>query len=209
MRSASHHNALSAAIRHVATSPSPACILDGHGAYLFANDAWQRASSGRGRAGDGEPLVGRPFLDGLENDDLRRVWAVALDHVLSGAAQRRVVTGEDNTAAVARLTSTRLEPISARQGVLGLVLVRTTARERPIADVYAVSCRDAAAYEDGDGRVALCPCCRRARDVASTSLWELVPRWVSAPPDSARWITCELCAELHLGCSSGELEPLR
>lgn len=198
MRSASPHSVLSAAIRLAATSSSPACILDVRGAYLFANDFWQVLEAERGlrRA---ESLVGAPFIERLDGDDLRAAWSRALQDVLSGTAASRSIAGEHNTTELARLTSTRIEPITSSNGVLGLVLVCTVVRERPVSDLYVVSHRPAAAYEDFEGRIAQCPCCRRARDRVDSSAWDIVPRWLAAPPPSARWITCDLCAELHLG----------
>jgi hypothetical protein len=197
MRSASSHRVLSAALRLAATSSSPACILDVRGAYLFANELWNALEAER-TLRRVESLVGASFIDRLDGDDLRAAWSDALEDVLSGAAASRSIAGEHNTLELARLTSTRVDPITSSSGVLGLVLVRTVVRERPISDLYVLSHRLDAAYEEG-GRIAQCPCCRRVRDRANPSAWELVPRWLAAPPSSARWVTCELCAELHLG----------
>jgi hypothetical protein len=201
MRSASSHCVLSAALRLAATSSSPACILDVRGAYLFANELWNALEAERSLRRV-ESLVGAPFIERLDGDDVRAVWSEALEDVLTGATASRSIAGEHNTLELARLTSTRIDPVTSSSGVLGVVLVRTVVRERHISDLYVVSHRLDAEYEEG-GRVAQCPCCRRVRHRADTSAWELVPRWLAAPPSSARWVTCDLCAELHLGLTRG------
>lgn len=188
---------LSSAIRLAATSSSPACILDVRCAYLFANDAWQMLEAARGALRP-DSLVGAGFVEHLEGEDLRHAWLEALYDVLGGAASRSIAA-EHNTPARARLTTTRIEPVASAHGVLGLVLVRTVVRERPLSELYVVSRRPDAAYVQPDGSITQCPCCRRARDRLDPSAWEIVPRWVAAPPPAARWTTCELCAELHLG----------
>ncbi|HET7752442.1 MAG TPA: hypothetical protein VFK85_00915 [Anaeromyxobacteraceae bacterium] len=197
MRADSPQCVLTAAIRAAASASSPACVLDTRGAYLFANEAWLAIAAEHGTL-RAESLVGSSVLDGLDGEDVRRSWQEALDDVLSGTAPSRSIAGEHNTTTLARLTSTRVEPIVSTHGVLGVVLVRSVVRERPISDLYVVSRRPGDAYEHVDGRVTQCPCCRRARDRADPTAWEIVPRWIAAPPPSARWITCDLCAELHL-----------
>jgi hypothetical protein len=195
---ASSHSVLSAAVRLAASSSSPACILDGRGAYLFANDAWLAVIADRGTLRP-EAVVGAAFLEHVEGDDLRQAWSEALRDVLSGTAPSRTIAGEHNTPTLARLTATRVEPIASAHGVLGLALARTVVRERPISELYVVSDRPDGAYAHEDGRVVQCPCCRRVRDRVEPASWEVVPRWIAAPPPSALGTTCDLCAELHLG----------
>lgn len=189
---------LSSAVRLAATTCSPACLLDARGTYLFANDAWQVLEAQRGALRP-ESLVGAGFVEHLEGEDLRHAWTEALHDVLSGGAASRAIAGEHNTSELARLTTTRIEPVAWAHGVLGLMLVRTVVRERPLSDLYVVSHRPDAAYVQADGSVTQCPCCRRARDRLDPSGWEIVPRWIAAPPPGTRWTTCDLCAELHLG----------
>lgn len=195
---ASSHSVLSAAIRFAATSSSPACILDARGAYLFANDHWLSVIADRGTLRP-ESLVGAGFVEHLECDDLRQAWSEALREVLTGAAKSRSIAGEHNTPTLARLTATSVEPITSTFGILGLVLVRTIVRQRPISELYVVSDRPDGAYAEVDDPVMQCPCCLRVRDRLEPAVWDVVPRWIAAPPPSARWRTCELCAELHLG----------
>jgi hypothetical protein len=135
---ASSESLLSAAVRLAATSPGPACILDGRGAYLFANDPWRVLEAERASVRPGAS-VGERFVESLDGEDLRQVWSEALDDVLSGAALSRSIASEHETATLARLTSTRVWPITSGGKVVGLVLVRTVVGERPVSDLFPVS----------------------------------------------------------------------
>jgi hypothetical protein len=199
MSSASpHQQALSAAIRSLAASGSPGCILDAAGAFLFVNEAWERLPPDAGGPPPcGGPLVGTPFTDRLPEGPIRGACAAAVEGALaSRSGAPRVLAGEWNDAATARLVSTRIEPLVADERVIGLVLSRSVVRERPVEEVYDVDDRGDAAYRGPAGELARCPCCRRVRDAADPERWEFVPRLAGDPATSA--VLCELCAELHV-----------
>lgn len=191
----SHQSALSSAIRAVAGSGTPACIVDARGTFLFANEAWERLPPFAGGADGGTALVGRGFAEHLPAGPLRDTCARALADAVAGRRGTRVLTGEWNDAETARLVATRLEPLAVGAEILGVVLQREIARERPVAEVYEVEDRGDAAYRGPEG-VVQCACCRRVRDVADEATWCYVPRLAV---DGAATALCELCAELHVG----------
>jgi hypothetical protein len=193
-----HQHALSTAIRSLAASRSPGCILDTAGAFLFVNEAWERLPPDAGGPPPcGTPLVGTPFAARLPDGPLRGACAAAVADVLASRGPApRVLAGEWNDAATARLVSTRIAPLVAGDGVIGVVLSRSIVRERPVEEVYEVGDRGDAAYRDAAGALVRCPCCRRVRDVADPERWDFVPRLASDPAASSA--LCELCAELHV-----------
>jgi hypothetical protein len=195
----SHQRALSTAIRQVGSLRTPACIVDAEARFLFVNDAWQRLPpDAGGPVLAGAPLVGASFLDAERQPAIRAAWQAALAEVLAGRALPRVLASEWNDGETARLLSTRLEPVEAADGVVGVIVRRTVARERPVAEVYAIGSREDGAYAGDDGLIAQCACCRRVRCGAEPSRWEFVPRLALRPADAAREL-CDLCAELHVG----------
>jgi hypothetical protein len=194
-----HQRALSSAIRSLSASRWPGCILDPRGVFLFVNDAWERLPpEAGGPLSRGEPLVGQRFAGGAASGAVRAAYASAIDDALANRGPRpRVVAGEWNDEETARLVSTRIDPLVAPDGVIGLVLQRTVVRERPVEEVYEVEDRGDEAYRGPDGRIEQCACCRRVRDAADPSRWDYVPRLAAAGVEPAG-ATCELCAELHL-----------
>lgn len=193
-----HQSALSTAIRTLAASGSPGCILDVAGAFLFVNEAWQKLPPEAGGPPPcGTSLVGTPFAAVLPEGPLRGACAAAVDDALaSRGASPRMLAGEWNDASTARLVSTRIEPLVAGDGVIGLVLQRAVVRERPVEEVYAIEDRGDEAYRGPTGDVVRCACCLRVRDVAEPERWDFVPRLTSVP--DATSALCELCAELHV-----------
>jgi hypothetical protein len=192
-------DAISTAIRTAAASRSPACILDTDGAFLFVNEAWEQLPpEAGGPSAAGAPLVGSSFLAREAQTAIRDAWRSALAAALSGRAEPRIVASEWNDGETARLLSTRVDPIAAPGAVLGVVLRRSVARERPVDEVYAIGDRAEEDYRDARGRIVQCACCRRVRDPADASRWEFVRRLALRPAEAARDL-CELCAELHVG----------
>jgi hypothetical protein len=193
-------HALSNAIRALSASRTPGCILDASGAFLFVNEPWERLPpEAGGQPASGASLVGSAFVDSVSCPGVRDALSAAIRDALAARGPLpRVLPGEWNDAETARLVSTRIDPLLAADGIIGLVLQRTVVRERPIAEVYAVDDRGDAAYAGGDGRIAQCCCCRRVRDAADPARWEFVPRLAARPAESALEL-CELCAELHVG----------
>jgi hypothetical protein len=203
MASSPHQSALSAAIRTLAASRVPGCILDGAGTFLFVNEAWENlpAEAG-GPGGAGGPLVGTRFADTMPPGPFRGACAAAVDDVLAARGPSpRVLTSEWNDQRSARLVSTRLEPLVAGGDVIGLVLQRSIVRERPIGDVYELEDLGDDAYRDAVGSIAQCACCRRVRAEADPERWDFVPRLTARPRDAASAL-CPLCAELHVGALS-------
>src|SRR5512134_3337931 len=98
-----HQQALSTAIRSLAASGSPGCILDAAGAFLFLNEAWERLPPEAGGPPPcGTSLVGKPFAERFPEGPLRGACAAAVEEVLaSRSAAPRVLAGEWNDAATA------------------------------------------------------------------------------------------------------------
>jgi hypothetical protein len=203
-RPAAHQTAVSLAIRSLAAAPGPACLLDPSGSILFVNETWDRHAFANGGAPGclGSSLIATQWLDHIRGEEVRRGYAQLLDRALHLRAQRpqRVTQfGESNTATRAALVATHFEPVLAHGGdVIAVAIAHEVVRERAIEEVYDVSARPAESYCDGEGRVTQCSCCRRARDPAEPSRWDLVPALIAAPPRAATvHVLCELCAELH------------
>jgi hypothetical protein len=194
-----HQNALAVAIRHLAAEKSPACLLDASGTFLFVNDAWDRRAVDAGAEPRdlGSSLIGTAWLDRVPPGEVRCRHALLLDEALRRpAARRRTQMGEANTATRAALVSTRFEPVLAQGSEpIGVAVVETVVRERPIEEVYDVAGRPAEAYLDASGRFTQCPCCRRVRDPGDPERWEVVPALVAARDGEP--VLCELCVELH------------
>jgi len=195
-------NALAVAIRHLAAEKSPACLLDASGAFLFVNDAWE----GRARESGSGPgsLIGTPWLEHFPAGPVRCRHAALLEQTLHPAApgpRRHTQVAEANTPTCAALVSRRFEPVLANGAeAIGVAVVETVVRERPIEDVYDVADRPAEAYRDREGRFTRCPCCGRVRDPSDPERWDVVPALLAASGDGVAEL-CELCAELHYPAS--------
>jgi hypothetical protein len=192
-----HQTALSTAIRTLSASGSPGCILDVAGAFLFVNEAWEKLPpEAAGPPASGAPLVGTPFAERFPEGPLRCACASAIGTALASRCGSQLLAGEWNDASTARLVSTRIEPLVAGDGVIGLVLSRAVVRERPVEEVYAVEDRGDEAYRLATGDVVRCACCRRVRDLHDLERWDFVPRLAMEP--RALTALCALCAELHV-----------
>jgi hypothetical protein len=194
-----HQSALSVAIRALSASRAAGCILDARGSFLFVNEAWQRLPpEAGGPPVEGATLIGVPFADAA-SPALRQAYGEAIaDALASRGRVPRVLAGEWNDGETARLVSTRIDPLVASDGVIGLVLRRAVVRERPVDEVYGVEDRGDEAYRDATGAVAQCACCRRVRDATDPSRWDFVPRLAAGRADAAADL-CDFCAELHVG----------
>jgi hypothetical protein len=201
--SSPHQSTLSCAIRALSASRAAGCILDAQGAFLFVNDAWQRLPPEAGGPPPGDAtLIGTPFA-AATGPALREAYAAAIADALAKRGQLpRVLAGEWNDGQTARLVSTRIDPLVAVDGVIGLVLRRAVVRERPVDEVYGVEDRGDEAYRDATGSVAQCACCRRVRDAVDPTRWDFVPRLAAGSAEAAAEL-CELCAELHVGAPAG------
>ncbi len=203
MRPVDHHSALASAIRALAVEAHPACLLSCQGAFLFVNQAWDHFAEANGGAPGmlGSALIGTAWTDHLAGEEIRRYHAELIDRALrsDGTQPRRVVqVSEANSPAEARLVATRFEPVMVRgRGErIGIAVVHAAVRARPIDEVYPVVSGEERQYQNEDGRVVQCSCCRRTREPAS-GRWDFVASLVQTPPRSARWAFCDLCLELH------------
>lgn len=201
MRLAAHQNILATVIRGLASAKSPGCLLDSQGAFLFVNEAWDRHAVMNGGSPQclGAALIGTSWLDHIQGDEVRRIHAELLARALAARAPNPrplIQVSESNTPTTAGLLSTRLEPVLQGGEALGVSIVHSTVRERPIEEVYDIVTRPADAYRDAQGEIVQCSCCRRVRDVAEPERWDFVPELLATPPRTLHAI-CELCAELH------------
>jgi hypothetical protein len=98
--------ALSDVIRRLSAARDPACLVDGSGHFLFVNDAWD---PGPERGAD---LVGKSWLDGFSGEEVRRLHAEFLFHVLRAPVPARarpeVHIVERNTATSAVLVAMKM-----------------------------------------------------------------------------------------------------
>jgi PAS fold len=200
VRAHAHRNALASAIRTLAAEASPACLLDTRGTVVFVNEAWDRHAAANGGAPRclGASLIGTSWLDHIAGDEVKEHHARLLERALRPAARPPAVVhvAESNTPTTAALVSTRLAPVLDRGEPLAVSVVHSVVRERPIAEVYEVVHGSAEDYRGAGGELAQCSCCRRVRDPADASRWDLVPELLTSPP-RATHVLCELCAELH------------
>jgi hypothetical protein len=190
------HHALATAIRSLAAEKEPACLLDTRGTFLFVNEAWDRHASAAGGT-LGTAIIGTRWLDHLQGEEVRRAHEQLLARALTPPHPRSLVqVGEANTGTRAALLSTRFEPVLQHGEPLGVRVVNTVVRERPIEEVYDVVHRPTDAYRQADGAIVQCSCCRRVQDPGEPERWDLVPELLQLPVAS-RHALCELCAELH------------
>lgn len=202
-----HASAFSEVIRRLSAARDPACLLDAGGNYLFVNEAWNRDGS-PGAADGAEDLVGTSWLDRFASEEVRRLHAEFLFHALKpvpGARPRpEVHILERNTSTSAVLVAMKMEPVLLDGGPVAVAITHTPVRERPIDEVYPLVERNLAEYQDPDGKVTQCACCRRVRDPAEAGRWDLVASLVENPPAGATQGLCGLCRELHYGQPSEE-----
>ncbi|HET9596027.1 MAG TPA: hypothetical protein VFP65_10620 [Anaeromyxobacteraceae bacterium] len=197
MSPSAHQQALAAVIRGLSALRDAGCLVDAGGTLLFVNDAWQRGAA----AGGDAAVIGTSWLDGLRGEEVRRAHAELLSRALAPPHPRGLtLVAEANTATRAALVSTRLDPVLHAGEPLGVRVLRSVVRERPVEEVYDVVDRPPDAYRGPDGAVAQCPCCRRVRDPAAPDRWDLVPALLDLPV-AAHDELCELCRSLHYpGC---------
>lgn len=201
MRAVSHQQALAAAIRTLSTEKCPACLLDPQGTFLFVNEAWDRQPlHGPGvPAGPGASLIGTSWLAHVGSDEVRRRHAELLASALEPGRPRRALmqVSESNTATTATLVSTRFEPVTLGGAeALGVKVVHTLARSRPIEEVYELVHLPPESYLDAAGALRQCACCGRLGHPSDPGRWDLVPEAVEALA-GAQQVLCDLCAELH------------
>ena len=189
-----HQQALAAVIRGLSATREAGCLVDAGGTFLFVNEAWQREATAGGADG---AEIGTRWVDGLRGEQVRRAHAELLARALAPPHPRGLtLVAEANTATRAALVSTRLDPVLHAGEPLGVRVVRTVVRDRPVHEVYDVVDRPPDAYRGADGAVAQCPCCRRVRDPGDPGRWDLVPALLELPI-AAHDELCELCLALH------------
>jgi hypothetical protein len=194
MSLSAHQQALAAVIRGLSATREAGCLLDAGGTFLFVNEAWQREASA---GGSGAAEIGTRWLDGVRGEEVRRAHAELLARALAPPHPRGLMlVAEANTATRAALVSTRLDPVLHGGEPLGVRVVRTVVRDRPVGEVYDVADRPPDAYRGPDGAVAQCPCCLRVRDPGEPERWDLVPALLDLPV-AAHDELCELCGALH------------
>jgi hypothetical protein len=192
------------ALRHLASTQDPGCLVDPGGTILLVNEAWERLALERG-AGDrclADALVGTRWLDQISGDAPRRllrgIFARAVARFRSGSAAPAVVVVEANDAAVARLVATRLVPVVPAPGVLaGVAVEHRTVRELPVGAVHPVVRRPPAAYRNAGGEIEQCSCCRRTRRPDAWSSWDLVPDLVAFVRPETAFVLCPACLDRH------------
>ncbi len=187
-------------IHGLALEDAPACLLDGQGVFLFVNEAWDRHAEERGWGAErtGAALIGARWVDALACPEVRDRQArlIALSTRPGVRHRPRVLVSEWNTPTTAQLVSTRFEPVMLHEGEpLGIKIVQSVARERPIEEVYELVRRPIDDYLQRDGTVAACVCCGRLQDPEQADRWDLVPDLIRTPLSHPA--LCELCAELH------------
>jgi hypothetical protein len=194
---------LATAIRLLAAEAHPGCLLDCQGGFLFVNQAWDHFAAENGGAPGrlGSALIGTAWSDHLIGEEIRRYHAKLIDRALRSDGTRAlqvVQVSEANSPTQARLVATRFEPLMVRGGGerIGIAVVHATVRVRPIEEVYPLVAGEERQYQDEEGRVIQCSCCRRTREPAS-GRWDFVPSLVEMSPQGAHWAFCELCLELH------------
>lgn len=194
---------MAAAIRSLAAEAHPACLLDCQNIFLFVNQPWDRFAEENGGvpASLGAALIGTPWVDHLAGDDIRRYHEGLLARAMKSdgtRAHQLVQVSESNSATEARLVATRFDPVIARDGSepMGMVVVHSIVRVRPIEEVYQVTSGEERSYRDKEECIIQCSCCRRTREPASGG-WDFVPALVQTPPQGIRWQLCDLCLELH------------
>jgi hypothetical protein len=150
------------------------------------------------------------WLEHIHGVEVRQRHAALLERALRTrppGPRHLTHIGESNTPTRAALLSTRFEPVLTHgHEPLGVAIVHSVVRDRPIEEVYEIIDRPIHAYRGADAQVTQCSCCRRLRDPADPERWDFVPALVAAAVPVAHAL-CELCGELHYGPPFGIRSP--
>jgi hypothetical protein len=202
--------AFSEEVRLLAQEKDPALLLDRDAVILFVNEAWDRFAreNGGGERVASASLVGTSWFDHIAGETPRRLHRLLFERAvrrLGPAAHGGVVQlNEANGPETARLVATHLEPITGpNDSLTGVAVVHRVVRELPLSEVYPVVGGDEGRWQDAEGRIEQCSCCRRVRRPDEPEEWDLAPGLVAEPPEHVHFGYCSLCLELHYAAGAG------